>query len=393
MISYDEAKALMLGAARFLPTENLPLDEAAGRILAEDLHSDIDMPPFDKSAMDGYACRRKDLASSHLVVIEEIPAGVWPQKAISQGTCARILTGAPVPEGADCVVMQEHTERDGSSLRILKHDAAGNICRKAEDISVGDLVIEKGERITPAHIAVMASVGATFPLVYCQPRVAIFATGDELVDYSICPGPAQIRNSNSWQLTAQLRSMGAIASNCGILPDKEEIMIESMEKAMKSADLLLLSGGVSTGDYDLVPGILKKLGFELSFQSVALQPGRPTVFGQKGPHYCCGLPGNPIAAFVIMELLAKPFLYRLMGHNHKPLVVEARITKPLQRKKSPRQACIPVRFVSPDQVEPLPYHGPAHINTMIGSDGLIISPSGALNLSIGDKVLVHTFFA
>ncbi len=391
MITYDEAKSLMLGAATLLPAENIALDAAVGRILAENIHSDLDMPPFDKSAMDGYACRREDLESGHLTIIEEVPAGAWPQKIIKQGTCARILTGAPVPNGADCVVMQEYTERAGNSLRIIKGDTADHICRKAEDISNGDLVIERGERITPAHIAVMASVGATFPKVTRQPRVAIFATGSELVDPSVRPGPAQIRNSNSWQLTAQVRSMGAIASNCGILSDKEKVIVEALERAMQSADLLLLSGGVSTGDYDLVPGILKKLGFEFAFESVAVQPGRPTVFGQNASHYCCGLPGNPIAAFVIMEMLVKPFLYRMMGHDHKPLEVEACITKPMMRKKGQRQVCIPVRFVAPDQVEPLPYHGPAHINTMTRAEGLIISPFGAFSLNPGDKVLVRSF--
>ncbi len=393
MITYDEAKSLMLAAAKLLPPENVALDAAVGRILAENIHSDIDMPPFDKSAMDGFACRREDIVKGLLTVIEEIPAGAWPQKIIREGTCARILTGAPVPKGADCVVMQEYTERDGNSLRIIKSDPADHICRKAEDICNGDLVIARGERITPAHIAVMASAGATFPKVVCQPRVAIFATGSELVDPSVCPGPAQIRNSNSWQLTAQACSMGAIASNCGILSDKETVITEAIEKAMLSADLLLLSGGVSTGDYDLVPGILKNLGFEFAFQSVAVQPGRPTVFGQKDSQYCCGLPGNPIAAFVIMEMLVKPFLYRLMGHNHKPLVVEAHITKPLIRKKGQRQVCIPVCFIAPDQVEPLPYHGPAHINTMIKAEGLIISPFGSFSINPGDKVQVHSFFS
>jgi molybdopterin molybdotransferase len=389
MITYDEAKSLMIDAARTLPQEKVALDEAVGRILAQDIHSDIDMPPFDKSAMDGYACRREDLETGCLTIIEEVPAGSWPQKIITRGTCARILTGAPVPRGADCVVMQEHTEKNGTELRINKRDAANHICRQAEDIAVGDLVIKSGERITPAHIAVMASVGAVFPLVARQPRIAIFATGSELVDPSVCPGPAQIRNSNSWQLTAQIRSLGAVATNYGILSDKEDIISEALSNALESADMLLLSGGVSTGDYDLVPGILKKLGFEFAFQSVAVQPGRPTVFGQKGSRYCCGLPGNPIAAFVILEMLVKPFLLRIMGHDHKPLTVEAEITTAMTRKKGQRQICIPVRFVSPGKVEPLPYHGPAHINTMILAEGLIISPFGAFSLNPGDKVQVR----
>lgn len=393
MITYDEAYDRMMAAVTLLPAETVALSEATGRILAEDIASDIDMPPFDKSAMDGYACRRADLAKGQLTVIEEIPAGAWPQKHVTEGTCARILTGAPLPLGADCVLMQEQTQREGDLVRIHKTETSDNLCRRAEDIRTGDVVLRRGERIAPAQIAVLATVGATRPSVIRQPHVAILATGSELVEPDARPSLAQIRNSNSWQLAAQVRAMGALPSYSGILEDREDIIAAAIEEAMLSSDLLLLSGGVSTGDYDLVPGILQKLGFTFSFDSVAMQPGRPTVFGRKGQIYCCGLPGNPVSTYVIFEILVKPFLYRLMGHDWQPLLVEARLSKPIFRRKAQRQANIPVRFLAPDLVEPIEYHGSAHINAMTQAQGIICIPVGQTTINEGECVRVRSFSA
>lgn len=379
----------MNSAAVSLPGERVDLEQADGRILAEDIVSDVDMPPFDKSAMDGYACRREDFELGRLKVIDEIPAGSEPRQNIRPGTCARIFTGAPVPDGADVVVMQEHTERDGEFVRMTQIHAAHNICRRGEDICAGNVVLRRGDRVTPAHIAVLASVGATRPLVARRPRLALFATGSELVEPHLTPGAAQIRNSNSAQLAAQVRSAGAVPWIGGILEDDEASIADALQHAMASHEMILVSGGVSTGDYDLVPGILGTLGFETVYKSVAIQPGRPTLFGRSDSVFCCGLPGNPVAAFVMFELLVKPFIYRMMGHEYRPLVAAPRVTTPLSRDKAKRQACIPVRFLAPDLVEPLPYHGPAHICTMVGADGLIITPLGGFSLKAGDRAQVQ----
>jgi len=390
MIAYESAKSLMLASAKTLPGERIDLERADGRILAEDVVSDIDMPPFDKSAMDGYACRREDLWRGGLTVIDEIPAGRRPGQTIRPGTCARIFTGAPVPVGADTVVMQEHVNRDGDMVRFTHDNAPHNICRRGEDIRSGDIVLRRGDRITPAHIAVMASVGATRPLVARRPRVTVFATGSELVEPHVKPGAAQIRNGNGGQLASQIRAVGGDPRNGGILADDEALMTEAVRSSMPLSDLIIVSGGVSTGDYDLVPGILGKLGFEIVYKSVAIQPGRPTLFGKCDSVFCCGLPGNPVAAFVMFELLVKPFVFRMMGHDYRPLDVEARVTTPLSRDGARRQACIPVRFLAPDLVDPLPYHGPAHISSLVGADGFIVTPPGGISLKTGDRILVRT---
>lgn len=389
MITYDEAYRRMMATALPLPAETIGLSDAPGRILAEDVISDIDMPPFNKSGMDGYACRREDLPLGELRIIEEIPAGVWPQKTVTTGTCARILTGAPVPEGADCVVMQEQTARHGDLVQVRHAETANNICRRAEDIHAGDVVLRRGVKITPAHVAVLATVGAAHLNVARRPRVSIMATGSELVEPATRPDRARIRNSNAWQLAAQVREMGATADYCGILADREETIRSAIEQAMQTSDLLLLSGGVSTGDYDLVPGILQKLGFSFEFDSVAIQPGRPTVFGKKDAIYCFGLPGNPVATFLIFEILVKPFLYRLAGHDYQPMTVEARLTQPLRRKKTHRQGSIPVRFTAPGEVEPVEYHGTAHINAMAPAHGFLFIPIGQTGFERGDLVRVR----
>jgi molybdopterin molybdotransferase len=324
-------------------------------------------------------------------VIEEIPAGAWPTQSVEPGTCARILTGAPVPAGADCVIMQEQTRREGDTIHILKDKTSDNICLKGEDVKSGDRVLERGVRIGPAHIAVLAAVGAATVRVVRRPRVAVLATGSELVESGQVPDRAQIRNSNGPQLLAQLGAMGVEARDAGIIEDTHEATHEAIAAAMDWADLILLSGGVSTGDYDLVPGILSELGVELLFDSVAMQPGRPTVFGRKGNVYCCGLPGNPVSTYVIFELLAKPFLYRLQGHVYCPVVVEARLAETVKRRKTVRRTAVPVRFTEPSVVERLDYHGSAHIHAMTRADGVLFMEVGQAEIPAGEVVHVRSF--
>lgn len=390
MISFEEAYDIVMATpTRELLMESVPLLESVGRILATDIASDMDMPPFHKSAMDGYACRREDLPLAELSIIEEIPAGLWPSRTITKGTCSRILTGAPLPAGADCVIMQEQTERHGDNLRILDPHSLDNICRRAEDIQCGSVVLSKGERITPAHIAVLATLGVTHPKVAKRPRVTIHATGSELVEPDQKPALAQIRNSNSWQLAAQAADAGALPCYGGILADQEDVITHAVQAAMGSSDLILLSGGVSTGDFDLVPGILKKLGFSILFDSVAMQPGRPTIFAHKDGVFCFGLPGNPVSTYAVFELMVKPFIYRRMGHDWQPLLVEAHLSQDLQRRNTSRQASLPVRFLSPDLVEPIEYHGSAHINAMTKGHGIVCIPRGSSGFKKGERLRVR----
>jgi len=388
-VSFQEAYDCMMGSAALLPCEPVELRCALGRVLAQDVVSDVDMPPFDKSAMDGYACRRADL-SALLTVTEEIPAGKMPARPIGPLQCARIMTGAPVPAGADCVVMVEHTEAlpDGR-IRIADPHTADNICRRAEDVRRGDCVLKAGEIVTPAHIAVLASVGCATPRVARRPRVAVLATGNELVEPHVTPAGAQIRNSNGYQLCAQLERMGAEPHYAGIVADTSEALAASLKKAEQDSNLLLFSGGVSVGAFDMVPDILRAAGFEFLFQSVAMQPGRPTLFGRRGAVYCCGLPGNPVSTFVVFEMLLKPFLYKLMGHTFSPCMVQAVLARDVRCKASTRQITMPVMFTQPGVVDTVEYHGSAHINAMARAHALLTIPAGQATLPAGTTVHVR----
>jgi molybdopterin molybdotransferase len=390
MIPFEEAYELVLGAAVPLAAEPIPLAEAAGRILAEEITADGDLPPFDKSAMDGYACRRADLPRP-LRQIETIAAGILPVHTIRPGECARIMTGAPVPAGADCVIMQEHVRiaADGTIL-FTGRTTADNICRRGEDVVRGSRVLCAGERITPAHLAVLSACGITTPRVARQPRVAIAATGSELVAAAEPPSGARIRDSNTPQLCAQVRDAGGRPTPLGIIPDNQPALADAIRAALPHHDLLLFSGGASAGDFDFVPATLRQLGFTLLFETVAMQPGKPTVFGRHPCGVCCcGMPGNPVSTFVVFELLVKPFLLKQMGHTCHPRRIRVRLDTEFRRRKAERQLTLPVRFTSPETVTLVDYHGSAHIHALCAAEALLTVPAGVETLIPGAPVDVR----
>lgn len=388
MIRFEEALEIVLNQDVNITTEHVALTASAGRVLAEDVLSDISMPPFNRAAVDGFACRREDL-QLELAVIETIRAGVFPEKKVGPGQCTRIMTGAPVPEGADCVIMVEQTEElSGDRIRFTGKDTKSNISPFAEDIREGDRTLGAGIFIRPQHIAIMAAVGHVSPKVAVRPVVAVIATGDEIVEPHQKPGLSQIRNSNGYQLAAQVERAGAIPSYLGIAPDREEETLLAVTRALEQADLVLLTGGVSMGTYDFVPGILEQAGVDILFRTIALQPGKPTVFGTQGNKFVFGLPGNPVSSFTIFEILAKPLLWKMMGaaepvrQNFYPMGTEYR------RKRSDRMQWIPVR-IQDRKVYPLEYHGSAHIFAMATADALAAIPLGTTHLAEGDLIDVR----
>lgn len=383
MISFDNALDILLTSAVPLGTEEVSLQSSAGRVLASDIRSDIDMPPFDKSAVDGFACRMAGDASP-MRVTETIAAGSQPHHTVAPGECARIMTGAMVPEGADTVIMVEDTEElsDGR-IRFLRNATAPNICYQGEDIRNGELVLASGSLITPQAIAVLASVGEVSPLVFRPPSVGVISTGDELVEPSFTPGPAKIRDSNSSQLMAQIGRINLPALDFGISGDSKEALYEKISVGLAASDVLILSGGVSMGDFDYVPAIMKEHGIAILFQSIAVQPGRPTVFGRKGDQYVFGLPGNPVSSFVIFEMLVKPFLYQLMGHRYSPLLIRLPLAAPVRRRNTARKAILPV-FIREGEIFPVNYHGSAHIHSYIHAHGLIAVETGVTELNQGE---------
>ena len=387
MISYEGAFDTVLASVPLMDSETVPLENAPGRVLARDVHSDVDMPPFRKSAMDGYACRRSEL-TQELTIVETIPAGHVPARSIEPGECAKIMTGAMLPAGADCVVMVEFSEQPSeTTVRFTTDTTQDNICGQGEDVGKDDIVLTKGTWIRPQHIGLLAAVGCANPPVARRPCIGILATGDELVEAEDLPGAAQIRNSNSHQLLAQSVAAGGDPTYYGIAHDTGPSLRERLAQATEHNDLLLVSGGVSAGDYDLVPPMLKEAGFELVFEKVAVKPGMPTVFGRRGRLACFGLPGNPVSTFLIFEILVRPFLCRMMGHDYRPSVAAMPLAQDVVRKKTGRASWIPVCRTSDHEAMPLEYHGSAHLRALCRADGLIKVPAGVAELKKG--TLVH----
>lgn len=389
MISFEEAYTIVIESAQSLGYEHVDLFSSLNRVLFEDVVSDDSMPPFNKSAVDGFACRRSDLGNE-LAVVEDIPAGVAPVKKLMRNQCARIMTGSMVPEGADIVIMVEQTEGAGpEKIRFTGKQTAANICYTGEDIKTGDVVLRKGTLIAPQHIAVMASTGYISPRVFRQPCIGIISTGDELVEPDHKPEISQIRNSNASQLLAQIRQLGIEGSYKGIARDKRKLIRDRIFAAMKHHDMILITGGVSMGAYDFVPGIMEELGFRLQFKSIAIQPGKPTVFGLREKQYIFGLPGNPVSSFVLFEMLVKPMVYKLMGHDYSAREYRLPMGENYIRKRSARKSLLPVNISEKGEVFPADYHGSAHIHAYTSAKGIVIIDIGVTHLKKGEMVNVR----
>ena len=387
MITVEEALAAVARAKVAPRPESVPLPKALGRILAKDVVSRIAMPPFDKSAMDGYACRAGD-PSSRLRVVEMIPAGGVPAKSVKRGECAKIMTGGMIPRGAGRVVRRELAVEEDSVVRFTGADEASNICRKGEDVRPGDVVLRKGALIRPQEIGILASMGAADIKVFERPAVGVIATGSEIVTPGRPLPPGRIYDSNSYSLAAQVERCGVGVKLRRRAADTPAGIRRAVATALESCGLVLVSGGVSAGDLDYVPAVLRSLGVRLAFEQVAVQPGKPTVFGTRGGAIVFGVPGNPVSTFVVFEVFIKPVLFRMMGHAWKPLTVTGTLTRPILRRRTERAAFVPVR-VDGDVVDRPEYHGSAHIQALSGANGLVYVPKGEEGFPEGSRVHVR----
>ena len=316
-----EAARFIISDIRPLPAERRPLREALDLVLAEDVVSPIDLPPWDNSAMDGYAVRSQDLRESgdtELAVIETVPAGQFPSKSIGPAQAIRIFTGAPLPQGADTVIRQEDSEQSSNgTVRINNpRDAKKNIRRRGEDIRKGAVVLTAGTALGPAQLGVLASIAHERPLAHRAPRVAFMGSGDEIVDLDrrdeILAG-RKIATSNSYTLDALIRRSSAVPVNLGVARDTRESLREHLRGAA-SADLLVTTAGVSVGEHDLVRDVLQESGGELKLWRIAMRPGAPVGFGLLNGIPWIGLPGNPVSTMVTFELFVRPVIRRLQGH-------------------------------------------------------------------------------
>lgn len=390
MIPLQEAIERALRNATLYGTKKLSFTETLGRILAEDIISDIDIPPFNKSAMDGYAYRRED-ENMPLKVVQLVQAGYSTIPYLNKGECVKIMTGARLPENANAVAKIENTQLDEEGrVIIVKTENKSNIRYVSEDVKKGDIVLKKGTLIRPQEIATFATVGKTFVEVYKQPNVAIASTGNELVEPQHIPNENQIRNSNAYQLLAQCQRIGIKASYFGIISDEINSTREQIEKMLIDNDVILLTGGVSMGDFDYVPESLKQLGFEIVFHTISVQPGKPTLMAKKGNQFCFGLPGNPVSSFMQFELIVKPFLYKCMGYDYIPTTNYLPLMVEYKRKKAERTSLVPVKIVD-NKVTPVEYHGSAHLFALNNADGFIIVPQNTTLLHQNTYVTVRLF--
>jgi molybdopterin molybdotransferase len=348
LIPFEQALAMVLAEAKPLASDEVALEEALGRVLAEGVAADADLPPFDRSAMDGYAVGAADVAQAPvwLPVAGQMRAGQPPGPPLLPGTAIQIMTGAPVPAGADAVQQVEKTRvsEEGRRVEIREAVAPGqNIARRASEVRAGEEVIESGRVIDPSTLAVLAAVGRARVRVGRRPRVAVVVTGDELVAVEQTPPPGQIRNSNGPAVMALARWAGAEARSLGVVRDDAVLIAAAVAEGLKD-DVLVLSGGVSAGVFDLVESALEAHGVTLLFTKVAIKPGAPLVFGKCRDTLIFGLPGNPVSAQVTFDLFVRPALLRLQGARtvSRPTVLAelgARVTN-----RSGRRAHLPVHL-------------------------------------------------
>jgi molybdopterin molybdotransferase len=396
MLSYSEARARVIEQTRKTTRKAVTLtktvNDALGDVLAQEIRNDRDYPPFDRSTRDGYAVRAAEaIPGAQLKCAGEIKAGDTVTQPLPPGACIQIMTGAAVPPGANAVVMIEFTERSGDSIIFLRPTASGqNIVQKGSEARAGDLALPHGLRLGYAELALAAQVGAAQLLCYQRPRVAILSTGDEVVPVTETPGPFHIRNSNSVSLAAQVRLAGGEPVPLGNALDRVDDLSAKIELGLKE-DILVLSGGVSMGKYDLVESVLKSLGAEFYFDAVAIRPGKPAVFGRCRDTFVFGLPGNPVSTMVTFQLFAIPAIDILGGARPRQLpLLEANLTKTLHEKPGLTHF-LPGHFewtgISPE-VCPLSWQGSGDIAALTQANCFMVVPADRSDIPAGEKVSV-----
>ena len=396
MFTYQQARETVIRRLQAIPrtsgTEAIPLREAMSRVLARDILSDRDYPPFHRSIRDGYAVRAEETHSdAQLKCIDELKAGDTPTTCVAPGTCIQIMTGAALPDGADAVIMLEHTSREGNAVHLDRAVRPGqHVVRRGSEQAAGQTVLSAGTRIGFAEIAAAAQVGAANPVVTRKPRIAILSTGDEVVDFASTPGPFQIRNSNSVSLAAQVGLTGGEPVVLGNARDSLDDLRAKITAGLE-ADALILSGGVSMGKYDLVEPVLSEFAAEIVFDAVAIRPGKPVVFALCKSKPVFGLPGNPVSTMVTFDLFVRPAIDILSGTEPRPLpFIEATLTASLSEKAGLTHF-LPAKLTwrsDKAHVSSVPWQGSGDVVAMAHANCLLVVPADRETIEAGEHVHV-----
>lgn len=403
LLSIEDALLAVRAEATPRPSRSEPLEDATGCVLAESIKADRDSPPFDKALMDGYAVRGADFNDNptrSLKLGETLLAGQVPSRGLLPGEAASIMTGAPMPPGADAVVMLEHTIVNGDRVTIPEGfplpEPGRNMLPRGREMRTGEIVLEAGQTLNPPAIGVLASVGCTRPRVIPRIRLAIVPTGDELVEPDVLPGPGQIRNSNASLLRALAIQHGAAVTVHPIARDETEVLRTALAAALESADVVLVTGGVSTGSHDLVPPTLASLGMRTVFHKIRMKPGKPLLFGvgsapgtdHPGP-LVFGLPGNPVSGLVGFLLFVRPAIQAMAGYPWRDDLDGPYPLASSFKQRGDRPAYFPARVVptaSGLAIEPLPWAGSADLRAIAKADGFARFPAGDYEYQPGDLV-------
>jgi len=396
MIEFEKALSDILKHTKELTTEHVPLGDSVGRTLMEDIYSKIDMPPFNKSAMDGYTLKAADAKEipAKLKSIGSIQAGQTFLKKVKFGECAKIMTGAGLPKDTNSVVMVENTQQFEDRVKITKGVKKWeNVCFKGEDIKRGQKVLGKGMVISTSDVALLATVGKDFVKVTRKPKVAVLNTGGEIIPLGRKLGKGKIYNSNGPQLLTLLKSDRISSRYLGIAKDRPEALTKAIQEGLKY-DILLVSGGVSMGDYDIVPDILENLKVKKIFHKVNIKPGKPLFFGTRGGGIVFGIPGNPVSNFLTYYLFIRPALRKMMGHRMPAPRIEEGILEEAFRRKPGRKHFVLVKIsnkMNRYYLIPVESHGSADIMSLSRADGFMIVDGNTLSVKAKTRVKFITW--
>ncbi|GAA0603877.1 molybdopterin molybdotransferase MoeA [Sporichthya brevicatena] len=411
MRSVEEYLVHVLGQLTPMPVLDVPLTEAHGCLLANDVHAPLDLPPWDNSAMDGYAVRMADVTGAspefpaELDVIDDIAAGAVSSRVIKPGTCARIMTGAPIPEGAEAIVPVEQTDRGTTRVAIRAEPGEGQFIRvRGSDVAVGQALLAAGTELGSAQIGLLAAIGVARVEVHPRPRVVVISTGSELVEAGNALGPGQIYESNSYMLAAAAREAGAVAYRVGMVHDDEDAVLATIEEQTTRADLIITSGGVSAGAYDVVKGVLSQLG-TVDFEGIKMNPGKPQGFGFIGGDGRFGtgtpiftLPGNPVSSYVSFEVFVRPAIRRLRGltPERRPMTqatLTVDLTSPAGKTQFMRGWVVPSGAYGLPEVRPVGGPGSHLLAGLAQSNCFIVVPEDVTEVKAGEQVNILRFGA